>query len=348
MSEFNIYTESVDVDRLMEQIRARIREKRGLDYTEEQIREMAEVKLERVLEPKTLRSDLIEHYRRQQQVGQADEPQPAQKLPPSFEFDPDTIYRSSRGGLGKILHGIRWLLRPVLKLFFNPTPIVHALQIQREINKQIGNTAELNALTYELLNNLVVEMTRLSIDVKNHKMRVESIAGRLDFDERRARALESVVQYRSASDAPAAPGGKDSSDDTPGGAERKRRRRRRGRRRPSVSPPAGDAPAAQSGKSDQRDQPAAGDASAAQSGKSDQRDQPPAGDASAAQSGESGQRDQPAAATNQVPDEAGASAATVTGGADTALSSPNAAEPQSDTRGGDADAHSNDKTKPEP
>ena len=231
MSEFNIYTESVDVDRLMEQIRARIREKRGLDYTEEQIREMAEVKLERVLEPKTLRSDLIEHYRRQQQVGQADEPQPAQKLPPSFEFDPDTIYRSSRGGLGKILHGIRWLLRPVLKLFFNPTPIVHALQIQREINKQIGNTAELNALTYELLNNLVVEMTRLSIDVKNHKMRVESIAGRLDFDERRARALESVVQYRSASDAPAAPGGKDSSDDTPGGAERKRRRRRRGGKR---------------------------------------------------------------------------------------------------------------------
>ena len=330
MSEFNIYTESVDVDRLMEQIRARIREKRGLDYTEEQIREMAEVKLERVLEPKTLRSDLIEHYRRQQQVGQADEPQPAQKLPPSFEFDPDTIYRSSRGGLGKILHGIRWLLRPVLKLFFNPTPIVHALQIQREINKQIGNTAELNALTYELLNNLVVEMTRLSIDVKNHKMRVESIAGRLDFDERRARALESVVQYRSASDAPAAPGGKDSSDDTPGGAERKRRRRRRGRRRPPVSPPAGDAPAAQSGESDQRDQP-------------------PAGDASAAQSGESGQRDQPPAATNQVPDEAGASAATVTGGADTALSSsPNAAEPQSDTRGGDADAHSNDKTKPEP
>jgi hypothetical protein len=310
MSEFNIHTESVDVDRLMEQIRARIQEKRGLDYTEEQIREMAEVKLQRVLEPKTLRSDLTEHYRRQQQVGQGDEPQSTQKLPPSFEFDPDTIYRSSRGGLGKLLHGIRWLLRPVLKLFFNPTPIVHALQIQREINKQIGNTAELNALTYELLNNLVVEMTRLSIDVKNHKMRVESIAGRLGFDERRARALESVVQYRSASDAPAAPGGKDSSDDTPGGAERKRRRRRRGRRQPPVSPPSGDA--------------------------------------SAAQSDESDQRDRPSDATNQLPDEAGTSAATVAEDADTSLSSPNAADPQSDTRGADADAHSNDKTKPEP
>jgi hypothetical protein len=32
--------------------------------------------------------------------------------------------------------------------------------------------------------------------VKNMKMRVESIAGRLDFNERRARALEAVVQYK--------------------------------------------------------------------------------------------------------------------------------------------------------
>jgi hypothetical protein len=32
--------------------------------------------------------------------------------------------------------------------------------------------------------------------VKNMTMRVESIAGRLDFNERRARALEAVVQYK--------------------------------------------------------------------------------------------------------------------------------------------------------
>ena len=46
------------------------------------------------------------------------------------------------------------------------------------------------------MHNLVVEMTRASIDVKNMKMRVESIASRLEFNERRARALEAVVQYR--------------------------------------------------------------------------------------------------------------------------------------------------------
>ena len=47
-----------------------------------------------------------------------------------------------------------------------------------------------------MFNNLVVETTRLGIEVKNLRMLVESLSTRLDFDERRARALEGVVQYR--------------------------------------------------------------------------------------------------------------------------------------------------------
>jgi hypothetical protein len=43
-------------------------------------------------------------------------------------------------------------------------------------------------------------MTRTSIEVKNMKMRVESVASRLEFNERRARALEAVVQYRPESE----------------------------------------------------------------------------------------------------------------------------------------------------
>ena len=39
-------------------------------------------------------------------------------------------------------------------------------------------------------------MTRLSIENRNLKMRVESLNTRLDFSERRARALEGVVQYK--------------------------------------------------------------------------------------------------------------------------------------------------------
>ncbi|MEO6222109.1 MAG: hypothetical protein ABIP90_02590, partial [Vicinamibacterales bacterium] len=49
---------------------------------------------------------------------------------------------------------------------------------------------------YELVHNLALEVTRLGIDIHNMKMRVESVSSRMDFDERRGRALESVVQYK--------------------------------------------------------------------------------------------------------------------------------------------------------
>ena len=51
-------------------------------------------------------------------------------------------------------------------------------------------------LYYELIHNLVVETTRLGIEVKNLRMRVESLDARVDFSERRARALEGAVLYR--------------------------------------------------------------------------------------------------------------------------------------------------------
>ena len=285
MSEFNIHAESIDVEQLMEQIRARIREKRGVDYTEQQIRELAGVKLERFLDPGNVRSDLLDHYR--QRAEEPPDPLRVDPPPPSvnFEFDGDTIYRSSRGVLGRIIYGIRRLLRPVLKLFFNPTPIVHALHTQQRINHEIGRQvsahfdwtmklseqmstrlkarAELDALTYELLNNLVVEMTRLSIDVKNHKMQVESIAGRLDFDERRARALESVVESRTRVAPPSERDGAAADgpvDDEAAGPEKRKRRRRRGRRRTGTKPEAAGPEAGGTGEGVAADPAEAGDA----------------------------------------------------------------------------------------
>lgn len=288
MSEFSFRSDTVDVERIMEQIRRRIREKRGADYTEEQIRQLASVKLERFMDPRNVRSDLVEHYRRT--------PAPPLELPPvpptgaapppaeRFDFDADSIYRSSRGALGRLLHVVRKLLNPILKLFFNPGPMVHALHRQSEINvrlyeqmdwliqkhrehgefleriarefelvsRQFARREELDKLSFEVLNNLVVEMTRLAIDMKNHRMRVESIGGRLDFDERRARALESVVQYRTTTAGLPAPaeGAEEEAAAGPGGEPRRRRRRRRGRRRGAAgaaAAPAGEAPASAPG-----------------------------------------------------------------------------------------------------
>ena len=229
MAEFNIRSDAIDVEQIMEQIRSRIREKRGVDYTEEEIRELAGVKLERFLDPKNVRSDLLEHYR-QKDAPAAD----AEPWPSPDEFDPASAYRSARPGLvGRALFAIRRLLNPILKLFFNPAPLLDSVSAQsRDLRRtssilqrhaeDLTRRTEMDVLTYEVMNNLVVEMTRLSIEMKNHKMRVESVAARLDFDERRARALEETVQRQTRSDS--------SGGSSEGSGERRRRRRRRGRR----------------------------------------------------------------------------------------------------------------------
>ncbi len=259
MPDFTIRSESVDVEQIMKQIRTRIREKRGVDYTEEEIRELAGVKLEKFLDPTKIRSELLEQYRKGRRLS-APSPVVVPPAPPNYAFEADTAYTSSRGIVGRILLLIRKVLNPLLKLFINPNPIIHSLSMQGDINnqnslrfdklvealqllqdrlhRQDGVRAELDGLNYEVLHNLVLEVTRMSIEVKNMKMRVESLSSRLDFDERRSRALEGVVQYRPGAGpvpeapSPAQPQGtpppeSDQSAMAKGEALRSRRRRRR-------------------------------------------------------------------------------------------------------------------------
>jgi hypothetical protein len=230
MSDINVRSDAVDVEQIMRQIRARIREKRGADYTEAELQQLATAKLERFLDPGGLRSDLVQHFR------QKTVPSPP---PPNYEFEADTIYETHRG----LLRTLRNLFRPLLKLFFNPDRITAALHLQAQINTQgeerLRRLEEREPLSYELLHNLTVELTRLGIEVHNLKMRVESLSSRLDFDELRARALEGVVQYRkplsrpTTSDNAAVPASTaDAPSESDGGASDRRRRRRRRRRRP--------------------------------------------------------------------------------------------------------------------
>jgi hypothetical protein len=200
MPDFNVRSDSVNVEQIMEQIRMRIREKRGVDYTEQQIRELAAVKLEKFLDPRGVRSDLLDQFRKAQ---------PAYEPPelPNFAFEDATLFESHRAP-------IRWmrkLLMPLLKLLFNPNPLIQALHIQSRLNamnaereaKRESARRAMDQLYYELVHNLVVETTRTGIEVKNLKMRVESISSRLEFNERRARALEGAVVYKAAEEAPA-------------------------------------------------------------------------------------------------------------------------------------------------
>src|SRR5436190_4646826 len=182
MPDFNVRSDSVNVEQIMEQLRARVREKRGVDYTEQQIRELAAVKLEKFLDPRGVRSDLLDQFRNTR-------PDP----PPNYAFEQETLFETHRAPI----RWIRRLLRPVLKLLFNPNPLIHALHIQAKLNTM---NAERDGLYFEVTHNLVIETTRLGIEVKNLTMRLESLASRLEFNERRARALESVVAYKSFSE----------------------------------------------------------------------------------------------------------------------------------------------------
>ena len=196
MADFQVRSDSVDVEQIMRQIRARIREKRGADYTEAELEQLATVKLERFLDPRGVRSDLVDQFRRRRIVAEA---------PPNYEFEEATLFETHRG----VLRSLRGLLKPILKLFFNPDKLTSALHIQSQVNTQgerrLRHLEEREPLYYELIHNLVLEVTRLGIEVQNLKMRVESLSSRLDFDERRSRALEGVVQYKPAPQQPPQP-----------------------------------------------------------------------------------------------------------------------------------------------
>ena len=188
MSEFSIRSDSIDVEQIMQQIRSRIREKRGVDYTEEEVRELANVKLERFLDPKNVRSDLLE-------------PLPPAGHPPGDRRRPDAVPRGVRSDAvarrvrsderislhpprprgPRAVHLIRRLLNPILKLFFNPAPLLESVSVQsRDVRRTarilqertekaarilhertekaariLQERTEMDALTYEVMNNLV-------------------------------------------------------------------------------------------------------------------------------------------------------------------------------------------------
>jgi hypothetical protein len=266
MADFNARPESLNVEQIMDQIRARIREKKGVDYEEQQIHELAKAKLDQLLDPRSVQTDLLDRLKKLQPSFEA--PQL-----PSYEFEDTTLFDSTRGPL----RTMRRLLNPILKLFFNPNPLIGALHTQAKLNAMYADReAKRDAmrlagdqLHYQILHNLLLEMTRATLEVKNLRMRVESIGSRLEFNERRTRGLESAA-FAMASDrgsdrpprtpppVPASPQPVGSAAPSPGpspmmpqssgqpadgSASRSRRRRRRRGRRGAGQPGPG-APAA--------------------------------------------------------------------------------------------------------
>jgi hypothetical protein len=254
----------VDVEQIMREIRARISQRHGIDLTTQQIQELAARRLEAILDPRTVKPSLLEQLRRS-----AGAPVETRSSDPalSYSFEATTLYESPSG----FVRFMRRLLQPLLRLLFNPNPLIDAMHTQTQINQAAlardaereRRQAEWNALHYDILQRLVLEISRTSLETQGLSMRVEALAAKVDFNERRVRGVENTVHQ-------ARPSGRPESAPTPqappvqprestapsdthapegvareGSPEsgRRRRRRRRGRRSPMGTPFEGQAPA---------------------------------------------------------------------------------------------------------
>jgi|RhiMethySRZTD1v2_1073278.scaffolds.fasta_scaffold00080_13 hypothetical protein len=260
------HREHVDVEQIMREIRSRISQRHGIELTTQQIQELAARRLEAILDPRTVKPSLLEQIRRSTST-----PVDAPATPEAtYTFEDTTIYETHRGAL----RFFRRLLNPLLKLFFNPNPISSALSAQAKLNQAAAlreaerdrRQAEWNALHYEILQRLVLEIARTSIDAQQLSMRVEALSAKVEFAERRARSIEGTLQQvrpaprhesgpqppqiqqpprdSASAEATTSPGAPESA---PSEGGRRRRRRRRGRRPQGFTPegaPMGVAPGA--------------------------------------------------------------------------------------------------------
>ncbi len=247
-------TDRIDVEQIMRDIRTRIAQRSGIELSNQQIQELAARRLEAILDPRGLKPELLDQLRRSAGERSVSVDLATPGSAQSYPFDEAILYDSPNA----LLRFIRKLLRPLLRLLFNPTPIAHALALQSRLNGEIAareaerdrRQAEWNALHYEILQRLALEVSRGSIDAQNLLLRVESLTAKVDFNERRVRSMEGA-QFRVrpqetvlSAPAPASVASESAAAAPqvaaaqPGEQPRRRRRRRRGRRGPGIGVPA--------------------------------------------------------------------------------------------------------------
>ena len=170
MSTFSAKGSDIDVEAIMANIRKKIEEKRKGLYTEEEVREIAEMRLDAILDSNEFNSDFVAAFRARDEQW-------------NYTFTPETIYASSRTGGGGLIRSLRGLLNPILKLFFNPNPIISALSRQSDLNRYY----------VLMLHNMTTEMTRLNLELTNVKARLRSVGVRVDFQTKREKTFEQLT-----------------------------------------------------------------------------------------------------------------------------------------------------------
>ena len=189
--------DQVDVEQIMRDIRARIAQRQGIDLSNQQIQDLAARRLESILDPRAIKPSLLEGLRRSAgAVTAGGRTKTIERA--RLYLRPHTIYDSPRA----VLRFIRRLLNPLLKLFFNPNPLIRALHLQARLNVEAAEReaerdrrqTEWNALHYEILQRVVTDVSRVSLELQALTMRIESLNARIDFNDRRVRSIEGAAQ----------------------------------------------------------------------------------------------------------------------------------------------------------
>jgi hypothetical protein len=238
--------DQTDVEQIMREIRSRISQRTGVELSPQQIQDLAGRRLEAILDPRTANPTLFDQLRK----GAAAPPDPLPRSADAeYSITDEAIYEG-----GGAVRFFRRLFNPLMKLLFNPAPLIAALQAQTRVNRDAAARAaelerrqtEWNALHYQILQRLVTEVSRTSIEMQSLGTRIESLAARVDFNDRRVRTLETApvatrahrpqevapppaAQAESAAAVDNAPASA-SAPAPAGDGQRRRRRRRRGRR----------------------------------------------------------------------------------------------------------------------
>src|SRR5262245_32335348 len=181
-----------DVEQIMREIRSRIAQRSGIELSTQQIQELASRRLEAILDPRTVNPTLLDQLRKG--AAAPSDPLP-QRADTEYSLSDDAIYEG-----GAVVRFFRRLFNPLMKLLFNPAPLINALQSQTRINRDAAARAaelerrqtEWNALHYQILQRLVTEVSRASIETQALGARVESLTGRVDFNDKRVRTLENT------------------------------------------------------------------------------------------------------------------------------------------------------------
>ena len=154
--------DQADVEQIMRDIRARIAQRHGIELNDQQVHELAARRLESILDPRTVSPSLLDQLRKSVGTRPSTLPDPSRVEQP-YRFEEATLYESPNA----FVRFMRKLLNPILRLFFNPDPLISAMNIQARIDTEAAKREaerdrrqmEWNALHYEILQRLVLEVS---------------------------------------------------------------------------------------------------------------------------------------------------------------------------------------------